>query len=372
MFPVIQRWYNYTTDLSIMSSYAAKYAAKNAGKQVSGMLEPLIGDDDSMDDSEDSDASSKLETVKRSPLEQLKSAAVFLGLGAGLVASAGAMVLAPTVFVFVMAGVCIGNVPYAAFKESRIGKLPSLRSMNNKLREDANKLEDEVDILSDEIDALEPEADRAAAVEEELREIANQQQVNVDKLVELVKENEIILEKMRDNLRHRIVQDIITIVVKSDTDNDQTIDRQEAKTLALRIRLALQEYDVQFDSEKFLNAIGKNPSVTGVIAIVQKLLPKPKGDGGESSDSEGEESESDDDDMFDMFHMGAGDKRRGSVIYTGSTEGEDELGRMSLMKCDKRKSSKRINAKSPTSRQRRSPRSLSRRSTMSSSDGSEW
>ena len=52
------------------------------------------------------------------------------------------------------------SVPYAAFKESKIGKLPSLRSMNNKLREDANKLEDAVDELSEEIDALEPEADR--------------------------------------------------------------------------------------------------------------------------------------------------------------------------------------------------------------------
>lgn len=351
-----------------MSSYAAKYAAKNAGKQASGLLEPLIGDDASLDDSVDSDASSKLETVKQSPLEKLKSAAVFLGLGAGLVASAGAMVLAPQVFVFVMGGLCIANVPYAAFKESRIGKLPSLRSMNNKLREDANKLEDEVDVLSEEIDALEPEADRAAAVEEELREIANQQQVNVDKLVELVKENEIILEKMRDNLRQRIVQDIITIVVKSDTDNDQTIDRQEAKTLALRIRLTLQEYDVQFDSEKFLRAIGDNPSVTGVIAIVQKLLPKKKeaSDGGVSSDSEGEES---DDEMFDMFHMGAEDNRRGSVIHT---EGEDDFGRMSLMKCDKRSSSKKMRTKSKLIRSQISQeRSFSRRSTMSSSD-SEW
>ena len=42
---------------------------------------------------------------------------------------------------------------------------------------------------------------RAAAVEEELRQIANKQQVNVDKLVELVKENEIILQKMRVSIR---------------------------------------------------------------------------------------------------------------------------------------------------------------------------
>jgi len=57
-----------------MSSYAAKYAAKNAGKQASGLLDPLLGDDASVD-TVDSDASSKVETVKRSPLEKLKSAA---------------------------------------------------------------------------------------------------------------------------------------------------------------------------------------------------------------------------------------------------------------------------------------------------------
>lgn len=39
--------------------------------------------------------------------------------------------------------------------------------------------------------------DRAAEVEEQLREIADKQQINVDKLVELVKENEEILSKMR-------------------------------------------------------------------------------------------------------------------------------------------------------------------------------
>jgi len=125
-----------------------------------------------------------------------------------------------------------------------MGKIPSLRAMNNKLREDANNLGDAIDELSEEIDLLEPEADRAAEVTGQLQAIANAQQVNVDKLVELVKENEEILAKMRDNLRQRIVQDIITIVIKSDSDNDQIIDKSEAKTLALRIRIQLQEYGV--------------------------------------------------------------------------------------------------------------------------------
>ena len=55
---------------------------------------------------------------------------------------------------------------------------------------------------------------------------------------------------LQENLRQRIGQDILSIVMKSDRDNDNRIDRKEAKTLALRIRIALQEYGVDFDSEK--------------------------------------------------------------------------------------------------------------------------
>lgn len=234
---------------------------------------------------------------------------VNVGLIAGVGGSAAAMVLSPALMVFISGGICIANCPYAFYKEKELTKIPTLRSMNNKLREDANRLEENVDELSSEIDILEPEADRAAKIEGQLREIADQQQVNVDRLVELVKENEIVLVEMRvssvksierylqfkmfilqitvpltccnyslnqscqDNLRKRIVQDIIHIVVKSDKDNDQKIDKQEAKELALKIRLQLQEYDVEFDSQKFIKVIAKDPSVPGVIAIVQKLLP---------------------------------------------------------------------------------------------------
>lgn len=279
--------------------------------------------------------------MKQSPLQKLKSLVVYIGLGAGVAASAASMVLAPAIAIFVMGGICIANVPYSVLKERNIGKIPSLRAMNNKLREDANNLEDAVDELAGEIDILAPEADRAASVEEELRGIAERQEVNVNKLVELVKENGEILAKMRDNLRQRIVQDIITIVVKSDRDNDQTIDKSEAKTLALRIRLSLQEYGVQFDSDKFLKAIGDNPSVPGVIAIVQKLLPKPETGDDESVDSDydsdDEGDDSDEDDVYDMFYMDD-DAARASCTE-GGVPGSS--GRLSLMTCDKKKPSRR-------------------------------
>lgn len=320
---------------------ASMMASRMASKKAEGMLAPLLSDEDSTtgSDTDDSDASSKVETVKKSPMQKLKTLIVYIGLGGGVAASAASMVFAPFIATFVMGAICIANVPYSAIKERHMGKIPSLRAMNNKLRDDANNLEDAVDDLSEEIDLLEPEADRAAACEEELRAIAEQQEVNVNKLVELVKENAVILAQMRDNLRSRIVQDIITIVVKSDKDNDQTIDKSEAKTLALRIRLSLQEYGVQFDSDKFLKAIGNNPSVPGVIAIVQKLLPKPSGDDDddETYDSDADSCDSEEDDIYDMFYM-ADDDVRTSVGGAGTSMTGSGSGGLSLMTCDRKKS----------------------------------
>jgi uncharacterized protein YlxW (UPF0749 family) len=56
--------------------------------------------------------------------------------------------------------VFLPSVPYSAYKENALSKIPSLRSLNNALRQDANRMSQEVDRLSEEIDALETEANR--------------------------------------------------------------------------------------------------------------------------------------------------------------------------------------------------------------------
>merc|ERR1719491_1675228 len=128
---------------------------------------------------------------------------------------------------------------------------------------------------------------------------------------------------MKENLQNRVVQDIIGIVVKSDKDNNNSINKLEARMLSLKIRLHLQEYGVAFDSNKFLLAIGKSPTSPGVINMVQKLMPAAKApkDDDESSGSDSD-CDSDDDSVMDMFSS------------TGSQHGG--LGG-NLMHCDKKK-----------------------------------
>jgi len=290
--------------------------------KAEGMLKPLLEVDDE-DDSISSDeksqysnfsgASSISVKVKQNKMQKLKTGLVALGLGVGVVASVGAMILTPVTAVFIMGGVLIANVPYSAVKEYRIIKLPALRSLNDKLREEANKLEDEVGILSEEIDLLKPDADRTASAEQELKDIAATNHFNVDKFISLVKENEIVIAKMRDYLRQCIVQDVIRIVMSSDKNCDGKLCKVETKMLVLKISLALKVYGVGFDEEKFYHVMREDPSVAQTIKIVKRLIP-----GLEEEDEDDEETN----DMYDMFHMTGGESSLTGSTHTFSSAQE--------------------------------------------------
>lgn len=321
---------------------SAKFAAARMalGKDFdfsdSLLLDPLMEvDEDDSEYSEESQYSSSTSSsvsvqVQQTAFQKAKTFVVYLGLAGGVVASALACVASPVVTVFVMAGICVANAPFAAFKEHRIIKVPALRSLNNKLRGDANRLEEVVDQVSKSIDELEPEAERAKIVEEELKAIADEQQVNVDKLVDLVKENAIILAEMKRNLKQRVVQDILKIVMLSDVNNDGTFSKVETKMLVLKIRVALHEYGIEFDENKFYLLMKRNPSVTQTFSIVKRLLPIEdldddtrmsvlSGDRQASDESFSDESRNEDD-LYDMFRS-AGDGSVSGSFIGSSIEG---------------------------------------------------
>lgn len=248
-----------------------------------------------------------LNVVQPSASQKQKQYAIHVLLAIGTAASIAAMAISPAAAVFLMAGILVANVPYSAYKERQLTRLPALRQLNNYLREDANKLESAVDALGQEIDELRPEAERAADVEGQLKMIAEEQGKNTDTLVELVEENGRIVKEMQDNLRQVIVQDMLKIVMSSDRNNDGTFSENETGMLALKISMQLQEEDVEFDQEKFKKVVKKNPTMGQIIKIVKRLVPSAADEeGGE----DGKDVDEDEEEDFDMFHMkGGGDDK---------------------------------------------------------------
>lgn len=280
-----------------------KAAKKAATSKADEFLEPLLtyfSDDDSSSSDDDSATPSSgavVEPVKASPEQKLKAAAVNVVLGCGAALAIGSMIISPVNAVFVMGAVGIAQVPYAAYKEQRIIKIPALRSLNNMLREDAGDLEEAVDGLEAEIDELQPQVERAEDMEEELREISRRQGRNADALMDLVKENEQIILEMKDNLRQRIVQDVLRLVIKSDADRDGVFNEHETTMLAFQIKIQLGVYGVEFDEDKFRKVLRKgSSSISSAVEITKRLIPELP-----EENKDGDEDHDEDD--YDMFHM---------------------------------------------------------------------
>ncbi|KAL3801438.1 hypothetical protein ACHAW5_001799 [Stephanodiscus triporus] len=293
--------------MGIRENMAVHAVTEKAGT----LLEPLLEGEDDEESSYDDESSTyssptKSIEIKATPLQKLKFILVTLGLMAGEAASVVAIILDPEIMVYVMAGITMLNGLLSCFKEYHIMKNSSLRIFIKKLREDAKQLEDEVDILAEEIELLEPEAQRASIVEEELNLIADEQKCNVDELVALVKENESILALMRDNLRQRIVQDTLKIVMLSDRNNDGKFCKVELKMLTLKIRMQLSEYGVDFEEQKFYYLMSENPTVERAVHILKRLIPSNNDEECEDSEEyedEDNEDEDEDGDLYDIFFI---------------------------------------------------------------------
>ena len=76
----------------------------------------------------------------------------------------------------------------------------------------------------------------------------------------------------QENLRQKVIQDVIMIVIQSEKYSHKIIDRVEAKLLALKISVKLEAYGVTFDEDKFLQAVALNPTLLGVASTVSRRI----------------------------------------------------------------------------------------------------
>lgn len=185
----------------------------------------------------------------------------------------------------------------------------------NDLRQLAGRFRREIDLLRlieydlrEDVTTLREESD-------ELESVVKKNGGNVDDFVSLVRQNQMILSQMKENMRGVVLQEVVRLVLQSDIDRDGVISKREANILAKRLSLSLDIYGIVFDEVKFHRAVGLSPSIAGVMTIVRRLLPDAQdrtssfySDHSEE-DSDYEDDDDDDgaaeqeDDVYDMFYV---------------------------------------------------------------------
>eukprot|EP00560_Eucampia_antarctica_P009073 CAMPEP_0197827834 /NCGR_PEP_ID=MMETSP1437-20131217/4533_1 /TAXON_ID=49252 ORGANISM="Eucampia antarctica, Strain CCMP1452" /NCGR_SAMPLE_ID=MMETSP1437 /ASSEMBLY_ACC=CAM_ASM_001096 /LENGTH=217 /DNA_ID=CAMNT_0043428837 /DNA_START=21 /DNA_END=671 /DNA_ORIENTATION=+ len=154
--------------------------------------------------------------------EPVPQKTLFKGICVGILSFAGSatamlsMILYPSPMVAIAGSVSTVVAGTVAYKEYKLMSQPTLRGEVNKMRGIVNSLKGGVDELSEQIDELNDVNDRLKPIETAMSAIALKQGSNVRDMVDLVKQNGIQLEKLKNILLEISIEEIIKIFLQSD------------------------------------------------------------------------------------------------------------------------------------------------------------
>lgn len=131
----------------------------------------------------------------------------------------------------------------------------------DRLAAENNRLARNIDEMSDTVQGLKD-------VEDALEVITRTQGQTVSAFADQVKENRKILERMQQNLEANVLQNLLSLVFGSDTNQDSIVDNDEVDDLVRRIG---NMAGVEVHEAKFREAIvGKE--VSAVMDVIRNLL----------------------------------------------------------------------------------------------------
>lgn len=161
--------------------------------------------------------------------------------------------------------------PYCAYQKHQLDDLGGFRGQTNELRGHINELHHQNDILSASVDKLEENVGALEGVENALSNAAVAAQTNVDRLVHCVQENARLQKLIMENMRRKVMQDVLSIVVKADRNRDYTLNRVEIEMLIFRLN-TLQSVEFHEDNFRKMLKGKKILTVTEVMEMLRNLM----------------------------------------------------------------------------------------------------
>lgn len=196
---------------------------------------------------------------------------VAAGIGAASVGtSVAAMIIQPVNIVFVAGGLSCVIGPYAYWQQRRLTDVIALQETHKALSEQVDRLGKENKRLHETVVELSDTVDRLEDVEQALDVITQTQGQSIAAFEEQVKDNKEILAKMQSNLKANVLQNLLQVVIRSDKDENMTIEEHEIGDLINRIK---RINGVEVHEDKLRERITKSGgSLQCVMDIIRNLM----------------------------------------------------------------------------------------------------
>lgn len=190
--------------------------------------------------------------------------------GASVASAVAAMIVQPVNVVFAAGGLSCAIGPYAYYQQRRLTDVVALQETHAALGEEIDRLDKQTDRLKDTVLELSATVDRLEDVEQALDVITQTQGQSIEAFEEQVEDNREILSKMQSNLKANVLQNLLQVVIRSDKDNDLTIEDNEIDDLINRFKGI---NGVEINEDRFRDAItSSGGSLDCVMNIIRNLM----------------------------------------------------------------------------------------------------
>jgi len=184
--------------------------------------------------------------------------------------SVAAIVLVGSPVVIVAGVLSSGIGPYVYWQQTQLADVKALKETYEAITKEVDNLSIENDRLDKLVKELTETVTKLEDIEGALDVLTATQGASVDEFRSQVEENKKILNKMEKNLKGNVLQNMLSVIVRSDTDGDFSIDDKELDDLILRIS---HINGVTLYEDRFRAAIKESGgNLKSVMGVVRNLL----------------------------------------------------------------------------------------------------
>jgi hypothetical protein len=172
--------------------------------------------------------------------------------------------------VIVIVGAVLSSVigPYCYYQQTKLTDIRALQETKKAISEQVNQLTMENKKLIQNINDLTVSIDRLHEIDEALRVLTDTQGQSIDTFAKQVQANQEVLRQMKTNVKANVLQNLLSVILRSDVDQDMTMDASEMDSLIRRI----QNISGVTVKEAQFRAAVQNQSIASIMEIVKNLL----------------------------------------------------------------------------------------------------
>jgi hypothetical protein len=191
------------------------------------------------------------------------------GVAGAAVITALAAIIVEQSLIVILGGIlsCIVG-PYCYYQQTRLTDIRALQETKDAITHEVDRLTEENKRLVQNIDNMTASVDRLQEIDQALEVITATQGQSIDTFSKQVEANKGILQQMRSNLKANVLQNLLSVILRSDSDKDMIIDEPEIEDLIRRIQ---NISGVSLHEDRFRAAIQGKP-IGAVMDIVKNLL----------------------------------------------------------------------------------------------------